>query len=62
MVWNRLQKHRLLLFLIYLEHAMTHPEIICCGKKHCSFSLSLSLSNVAVNITLMYVIAATIFI
>lgn len=56
MVWNRLQKHRLLLFLIYLEDAMTHPEIICFGKKHCS----LSFADVTVNITLRYVFAATV--
>lgn len=35
MAWNRLQKRHQLLFLIYLEHAMTHPEIICFwGKKN----------------------------
>jgi hypothetical protein len=60
MVWNRLQKHRLLLFLIYLEHAMTHSQIICFGKKHCSPLSVFFPSNVTVNITLMYLIASTL--
>lgn len=54
-----MQKHHLLLFLIYLEHAMTHFEIICFRKKALLFSVFFP-PNVTVNITLMYVIASSL--
>lgn len=64
MAWNRLRKHHQLLFLIYLERAMTHPEIICFWKKrkkqHSSPLSVFPPQNVTVNITLMYVIASVL--